>query len=396
MIVPTKARPAYNLNELRDLLAVTRQGIAYLNHAGMSPLPAPAAARMIAAVEAMQREGAGVYATIVEPAIEELLTNIGRLVNAAPDEIALMPNTAAGLNTIAQSLPLHPGDEVLLCDVEFPSNVYPWQNLARRGISTRLIPAREGGLSLEEIEANLTPRSRVLAVSAVQFFTGRREDLHALGHCCAQHGMWLVVDAMQAAGIVPIDMQEMGIHALAAGGQKALMGPPGQGFMVIRRDLAEQMTPVFVGPLSVENWEHWLAYGMTPRPGARRFDLATVNVPGIVGLNESIKLLLGLGIDHIAEWVTTLSSLLIEDLEQRGWRIITPHDPARRANIVTFAWQGDAKAAVARLKEQGVILTAHLDAVGNPHLRVSSHCYNTVQEVLRVGEAVEGLRHEQH
>ncbi len=396
MIAPAKARPAYNLNELRDLLAVTRQGIAYLNHAGMSPLPAPAAARMSAVIEAMQREGAGVYASIVDPAIDELLASIGRLINAAPDEIALVPNTATGLNTIAQSLPLRPGDEVLLCDVEFPSNVYPWQNLAHKGVTTRLIPAHDGGLSLEMIEARRTPRSRVLTVSAVQFFTGRREDLHALGRYCAEHRMWLVVDAMQAAGIVPIDMQAMGIHALAAGGQKALMGPPGQGFMVIRRELIEQMTPVFVGPLSVENWEHWLAYDMTLRPGARRFDLATVNVPGIVGLNESIKLLLSLGIDQIAEWVTTLSSLLIEDLEQRGWRVITPHDPARHANIVTFAWQGDAKAAVARLKEQGIVLTAHLDAAGNPHLRVSSHCYNTVQEVLRVGEAVEGLRHEQH
>src|SRR5690606_30865164 len=125
---------------------------------------------------------------------------------------------------------------VILCDVEFPANVYPWLNLERNGIDVRIIPAQEGGLTVEALDAHFDERTRVVAVSAVQFFTGRREDLVALGEYCARRGAWLIVDAIQAAGIVPLDMRAMNIAALAAGSQKALCGPPGQGFMAIRSD----------------------------------------------------------------------------------------------------------------------------------------------------------------
>jgi selenocysteine lyase/cysteine desulfurase len=395
-MVSSYLAPAYDLETLRNQFEVTQEGVAYLNHAGMSPLPRPVKQAMLGAVEAMAQQGSGVYTSLLAPLEQQLHEQVARLVNASPDEVAFVENTSIGINFIAQSLPLQPGDNVLLCDVEFPANVYPWQNLASKGIEARLLPSRQGGLSLETLDAARDAHSRVVAVSGVQFFTGRREDLSAIGGYCAEHGLWLIVDAMQAAGIVPLDMQAMGIHALVAGGQKALLAPPGQGFMVVRSDLIECLQPVFVGPLSVVNHEHWLHYDLTLKPGARRFDLGTSNIAGLAGLLAAVNLLLEVGVEHIAGWVTHLSDVAINDLVARGYRVVTPIEPEYHANIVTFAIDGDPDAITAALSARGVILRPHLDAAGNPYLRISTHGYNTENEVLRVGEVLEEINYEQH
>jgi len=392
----TSLHPAYNLALLREQFEITATGMAYLNHAGMSPLPTPARNAMQEALEAFSREGAAGYDALDKASLDTLYRLFSLIVGADPEEIAVVANTATGVNLIANSLPLQPGDSVLLCSTEFPSNVYPWMNLARRGIETIVVPSADGGLSLELLDQHRDKRSRVVAVSAVQFLTGRREDLAQIGAYCEQYGLWLVVDAMQAAGVVPIDMRTMGIHALAAGSQKALMGPPGIGLLAVRAELLEQMHPVFAGPLSVEGWEHWLQYDLTFRPKARRFDCGTHNVPGQVGLATSMQLLANLGIDNIASWVTRLSNVAIRDLTSRGYRVITPEDPAHHAHIVTIVWDGDAHTAVDYLRKHGVLLCAHQNREGTWHLRLSSHCYNTQEEILCVGDLLEGVRHEQH
>lgn len=387
--------PAYDLDSVRAQFEVTAQGLSYLNHAGMSPLPTPVKAAMIDVTGQMAARGSLMFGELFEPLLQQLEERIGALVNAEPGEIAYVQNTSTGLNLIAQSLPLQPGDGVILCDVEFPANVYPWLNLEHRGIDAQVIPAREGGLTLEALDTHFDERTRVVAVSAVQFFTGRQEDLAALGEYCAQRGAWLIIDAIQAAGIVPLDMRAMNIAALASGGQKALCGPPGQGFMAIRHELREQMQPVFVGGASVEGWEHWLDYDMTLQPGAACFGLGTPNLTGLAGLNAAVGFLLDLGVEDIARWVSHLSCVAIEDLTARGFKVITPADENRHANIVTFAWPGDPAAAVAALEAGGVILREHQDARGNPYLRLSSHCYNTEADILRVGSILEDYLHGQ-
>lgn len=395
MPVPSPASPAYDLKSVRAQFKVTGQGLAYLNHAGMSPLPAPVKAAMLDVTEQMAARGSLMFGELFEPLLQQLGERIGALANAEPGEIAYVQNTSTALNLIAQSLPLQPGDGVILCDVEFPANVYPWLNLERNGIDVRIIPAQEGGLTVEALDAHFDERTRVVAVSAVQFFTGRREDLVALGEYCARRGAWLIVDAIQAAGIVPLDMRAMNIAALAAGSQKALCGPPGQGFMAIRSDVREVMQPIFVGGASVEGWEHWLDYDMTLQPGAACFGLGTPNLVGLAGLSAAAGFLLELGVENIAQWVSHLSCVAIEDLTARGYEVITPADENRHANIVTFALPGDPLAAVGALAAEGVILREHLDARGNPYLRLSSHCYNTEADILRVGSILEDHFHGQ-
>jgi selenocysteine lyase/cysteine desulfurase len=360
----------------------------------MSPLSDPVKKAMADAVEQMSHLGSEAYEQIRERTTASLRQDLGRLVNAEPDEIAFVENTSSGINLIANSLPLESGNSVLLCDTEFPSNVYPWQNLERYGVKTQIVPSHDGGLRLNEIDRARTKDTRVIAVSAVQFFSGKREDLHFLGSYCADHDLWLIVDAMQAAGIVPLDMKEMRIHALAAGGHKALMGPPGQGFVAIKQDLIEQMTPSYVGPLSFEDWDRWLVYSRTPRSGALRFDLGTSNLAGMVGLQASVRLLLDLGIEEICAWVTQLSDLAIAQLKQNGYKIVTPEATSNHAHIVTFSVGSNPEPYVAALREEGIVLRSHYDASGNGFLRISSHAYNTKEEVLRVGNVLGDVNHE--
>lgn len=389
MPAQSQVSPRYDLASLREQFEVAQAGIAYLNHAGMSPLPVTVKQAMVDAVEAMAARGSLVYMDLLDPILEELPRTAAQLVNALPEEIAFAESTSMGINIIANSLPLQPGDEVLLCDCEFPSNVYPWQNLSNKGVVTHLVPSVDGGLSIEALEQARTSRTRVVSVSAVQFFSGRRENLHEFGQYCAAHGMWLIVDAMQAAGVVPLDMREMGIHALAAGGQKALLGPPGQGFFAVRSDLLERMRPAFAGPLSVKGWEKWLDYDLTFRPGARRFDMGTSNIAGLAGLLAAIQLLLSLNVECISDWVTHLSSVAIDDLQTHGYRIITPTQRGRFAHIVTFAIDRDPARVVTYMQEHGVILRAHHDRVGNPYLRISCHAYNTIDDISRLGKPLE-------
>jgi cysteine desulfurase/selenocysteine lyase len=384
---PTLTHPTYNLDALRAEFKVTANGITYLNHAGISPLPTSVTQAVSDVTEAISQSGSDGYHAF-DYLFTDLPEQIGKLVDVESEQVTFVQNTSMGLNLIAQSLPLQAGDNILLCDVEFPSNVYSWMNLARKGVETRLVPAKDGGLTLETLDAARDGRSRVVAVSAVQFFTGRHEDLVALGQYCDEHDLWLIVDAIQAAGVVPIDMQAMRIDAVVAGGQKALLAPPGQGFMALRPELLEVLEPVFVGPLSVVGWEHWLHYDMTPNPGARRFDMGTSNLSGMAGLFAAVKLLMSLGVENINRWVTHLGDLAMADLTERGCRVITPE---RHAHIVTFAPKGDANQLAEQLQARGIMISARQDAGGAPHLRISAHCYNTEEEILRVGKMLSEL-----
>lgn len=401
--------PAYNLDEARGAFPISEQ-LIYLNHASISPVPAPARLVMMAAVERLTSDPGSFFGPERDPLFGDIFfaysSAAGTLINA-PDMRDIVPvqSTSAGINAIAQSIDWQPGDNVVFARAEFPSNAYPWMVLARRGVECRIVPLeRGGGASVAAFEPYVDEHTRVIAVSAVQFLTGHRADLAALGAFCHARNILFVVDAIQAAGHMPIDVQAMQIDVLAAGGQKSLMGPPGQGFLYVRDAVANELQPASVGPNATENWEFWSDYDLTPRRGAYRFLMGTVNVIGMVGGTESIRFLSGLGLAHIDAWTRHLSEMAFDVLAQCGCTVITPRDAY--GPIVTFRLSdpdpGDADAVrrldaatartLAALTANNVRVTRHLDMYGVPHLRISTHCYNTEDEVRRVSAILE----EQH
>ena len=397
--------PTYNLDRLRESFPIT-QHLTYLNHASISPIPLAAQRAMNIVAERLINDP---FTLFMPPPGDEFgdgfvtfSTEIARLINAEHmHEVVGLSSTSAALNTVAQAIDWQPGDNIVFSEIEFPSNTYPWMVLERRGVECRLAPPDDGGASVEAFAPLVDNHTRLIAVSAVQFLTGHRADLHALGAFGRERGILFAVDAIQAAGHIPLDVQAMHIDILAAGGQKSLMGPPGQGFLYVRDAVSATMQPGIVGPNATEGWEHWLKYDLTPREGAFRFMMGTPNLAGMWGLVASVRFLRDLGLANIDAWTRHLSQVAIDDLTGRGYTVITPTDPARLGPIVTFRVgdpddlkQADAQAdtMLSHLSANHVRVTKHWDARGVPHLRISTHCYNTEDDVRRVGAVLEGVK----
>ncbi len=377
----SNTRPQYpDVKTLRTAFPVTNY-CAYLNHAATAPLPDPVRGDMCEFIadrgvwfERQQR---------YERLSDDLRAVLARLINAAPEEIALVQNTSTGLNVIANALPLESGDNVIFCDMEFPSNVYPWMNLQRRGIEARCIPHDGGGLTVEALEMHADARTRVVTVSSVEFLTGFKSDLQALGAWCRERGAYFVVDGIQSLGVAPLDVRACQIDFLSCGGPKWLMGPKGQGFLFCRQELLDQLVPPFAGCLSVVGWEDWRDYNLTFLPDASRFELGTPNGVGQVGLLAAVRFLIEIGIPAIERWTLHLTDLLIEDLERRGYDIASNLEPKRRSAIVSFSVPGDVDETFQRLADAKIIVSQR-----EWYIRVSPHCYNTEEEIARVGEVL--------
>ena len=313
------------------------------------------------------------------------------LVNAeSPGEVVHVEGCSVGLNLIAQSLELTEGDNIVFCDVEYPANVYPWMSLQRDGVTIKQIPAVNGGLTLPALEAQVDQRTRVVAASAVQFFTGHRTDLTAIGKFCREQGILFVVDAIQAVGHMPINVREMNIDVLVTGAHKSLMAAPGNGFMYVREAVCAGLKPRVVGAVSTTSWVNYLNYDMTPQPGAGRFLIGTLSVEGMAGVVESIGLLNELTRAAIERHTTHLAALALEMAQERGYELTTPvgeHGP-----IATFRsklGKDETSALVQKLEDQGITLARRVDRLGAAHLRLSFHCYNTEQELVRAFDALD-------
>ncbi len=371
-----------DVETLRTAFPVTEH-CTYLNHAAVAPLPDPVRAAMskFIADRGVMFDRARRYETISD----DLRSVLAWLINGTPDEIALVQNTSEGLNIVANGLPLQAGDNVVFCDMEFPSNVYPWMNLRHRGIETRCLPHDGGGLTVEALERHADERTRVVTVSAVQFLTGFRSDLQALGAWCREHRAYFVVDGIQALGVVPVDVQACQIDFLSCGGPKWLMGPPGQGFIYCREELLDEILPPFAGCISVTGWENWRDYNLTFLPNACRFELGCANTIGQIGLLAAVRLLMQIGVPAIERWTLHLTDVLIATLEQLGYEVVSNLDPQRRSAIVSFSAPGDVDELFQRLSDAKVVVSKR-----EQYIRVSPHCYNTEQEITRLGEVLSG------
>lgn len=365
----------------RELFPVTQQ-VTYLNHAGSSPLNT----RTLDVLNRFNHRSAhenpmALFPEILQT-IQELRQRAAALINAAgPDEIAMITNTAVGLNTVALSLPLRPGDNVLVLEGDYPANIYPWMNLAHRGVLTKMVPQRNGGLDLNLLAARIDHRTRAVALSTVMFATGFRNDMVALGKLCRERGLYFVVDGIQSLGVLPFDVQEAHVDFLSCGSYKWLMGPKGAGFLYVRRERIPELVPgAYVGATSVVDALNFLDYNFTLVESAQRFETGMHNISGIIGLNSTIGLLMEAGIEQIAERVMMLTQLAIDDLRERGYRIAASTDDAHRSGIVIVEVE-QAEAACKRLNEAGVVVIPR----GNG-IRIAPHFYNTAEEVLRVGE----------
>jgi cysteine desulfurase / selenocysteine lyase len=358
----------------------------YLNNASVGPLPE----RTRLVLEAFNRKRAApfqlpdrdIFAMTVESR-----RLVAELIGASPEEIGLAINTGFGLSLAARALPLRRGDIVLTSDREFPANVYPWMMLKDGGIELELVPTTAEGWPDEDrlLERLRDSRVRVLAISLVQFSNGYTVDLGRLSAATRASGAYLVVDAIQGVGQVPLDVKQTPVDVLACGGQKWLLSPWGSGFVYVRRDLIPELRPAITGWMAFEGTDDFTRltqYDDTLRGNARRFELITLPYQDFAGMNESLKLLLGIGVPAIAEHLRTLHAPVLEWAGRRNVRVVSP--VGDRASGIICVAPSDVGAAFRALKAGRVIC-----GMREGGIRLSPHFYNTVEEMERVVDILE-------
>jgi cysteine desulfurase/selenocysteine lyase len=378
---------SYDVEALRAAEFPWTSDTVYLNNASIGPLPE----RTRLALERFNR-GRSAPHLLPDREMFALLADtrakLARLIGAAAEEIGLAVNTTYGISLAARSLPLEPGDIVLVSDREFPANVYPWMRLDDRGVTMELVPTTPEGWPDEArlLERLRDPRVRVLAVSLVQFSNGYLVDLERLSAATRETGAFLVVDAIQGLGQLPLDVSRVEIDVLACGGQKWLLSPWGSGFIYVRRELIAQLDPAITGWLAFEGTDdlsRLTTYDDTLRSDARRFELMTLPYQDFAGLNSSLDLLLELGIEPIRDHLRTLHEPVLAWAERSGARVTSPRG-ASASGILCVAPER-VQEVHRRLKASRIICSLREGAI-----RLSPHCYNTVDEMERVAHALAG------
>src|SRR6218665_1964002 len=330
-------------------------GLRYLNHAAVAPWPRRASVAVAQFAEQNVLLGARDYADWMNVE-QRLRERFMRLLNApSSDDIALVKNTSEALSFVAFGLDWQPGQQIIISDEEFPSNRIVWEALAALGVEVVQV-----SLSGPDPEQNLLaacgPKTRLMAISAVQFASGLSLDLNTLGHGCRQRGVLLCVDAIQQLGAQPFDVQANQCDFAMADGHKWLLGPEGLGVFYCRAELREQLKLHEYGWHMLERMGDYTRTDWEPARSARRFECGSPNMLGAMALEASLSLLEDVGMPQVTAQIEERMVLLQHGLQRLGATLHSPLDPDRRAGIFTFSLGGwDNQALFARLKEQQIV-----------------------------------------
>ncbi|TVR28368.1 MAG: aminotransferase class V-fold PLP-dependent enzyme [Balneolaceae bacterium] len=372
--------------EIRSNFSHTRNGYIYLNHAAIGPI----SNRVRGAIDSFldERNNGPVenfeYAMKLSDETRSLIT---RYLNApSSSQISYMGNTSEAISAVSEGFPWREGDEVILNSMEFPTNVQPFRILENRGVKTVFVEAKENTITVDMLEGAITPRTKMISISAVQFLSGFRADLKAIGELCRDRNIYFVVDAIQCLGAFPIDVQECRIDALACGGHKWLMSPLGFGFLYLSEKLASELKPFRTGWLSVEEPWELFNYNQKWQPLSGHLEVGTPNMLGIAGMGASLKTLFETGTEKILLQIQYLTQYLIDRLtDEQSVSIFSPTGLQHRSGIISFTINSDlnAEETILKLKEKKITLS-----VREGVFRISPHFYNTEEEIEK---ALEGL-----
>ncbi len=376
----------YDVTALRTEEFPWTKDTVYLNNASIGPLPE----RTRLVLEAFNRKRAAPFQLPdrdIFTSMAESRRLASELLGVVPEEIALSINTGFGLSLAARALPLHQGDIVLASDREFPANVYPWMMLKDVGVTLELAPTTSDGWPDEDylLERIRDPRVRVLTVSLVQFSNGYTVDLARLSAATRATDTYLVVDAIQGVGQVPLDLRKTPVDVLSCGAQKWLLSPWGSGFVYVRRELIRELRPSVTGWMAFEGTDDFTRltqYNDTLRGDARRFELITLPYQDFAGMNASLGLLLSLGIPRIRKHLQALHEPVLAWAARSGARVASP--AGERGSGILCVAPANVGQAFRALKGAHIVSSMREGAI-----RLSPHAYNTLDEMERVVEALE-------
>ena len=298
------------------------------------------------------------------------------LIGADPDEVVITDCTGAGSNLAVEILDEFPGSNVVFDTLTYPSSVYPWM-LKGREVECRFVKPRGGMVHMDDLAGAIDDQTIALSVSHVCHMTGFRHDLDALGTLAHDHGAALVVDAMQSAGAVEIDVHRSGVHFLACGAMKWLLGAAGVGFLYVDRRFLDQLPPR-AGLAGFEyDYPSWPDFELVPKPGADRLRLGAPSLLGLAATVPGLEILGEVGMRQVEEYVLDLSGYCIDELLSRGLDLFTLPDPDKRAGIVAVRMENPGPVCDL-MRERGVDGWHYADM-----LRVDPHVFNNRADIDR-------------
>ncbi len=366
----------------RTEMPVARQW-AYFDHAAVSPLSGPACRAIARWNEDAQSNGDAYYPGWMRQ-LNDARQRAAELIHAQPEEIALVPNTTAGIGLVAEGYPWKEGDNVVLPDNEFPSNQYPWLNLISRGVEVRRVPTEAGRVPVEALARACDARTQVVSVSWVAYASGWRQDLDELARIVHDRGALLFLDAIQGLGVFPLDVRQTPVDFLAADGHKWLLGPEGAGVFYLRREHLNLLRPIGVGWNSVAHDRDFTHIELDFKDTAERYEGGSMNMAGFIGLAASLELLLRYGQEAIGQRVLEITDLACRRLSAAGAIIESDRTGTRRSGIVSFRLPDrDPDALRRQCHQRQVVLSCRAG-----RLRISPHAYNDESDIDRLIDAL--------
>jgi len=369
-----------NLTQVRRQFPVTKNKV-FLNHAAQSPLPKPV-------VEAVQKhlDKASRFGEVSSEAEDLGKQYFAKLVGAKPGEIALIENTSMGLNIAANVLRYPPGSKVVTTDLEYPSVVYPW---LRRGLGVKIhyVKNVDGRVSLDDMEKAVDDKTVAVTISHVEYANGFRHNLRVLGELVHEHGAYLVVDAIQSVGTMPIDVVRDDVDFFMAAGYKWLLSPPGAAYLYVKDELIDKFEPPFVGWASVDQGifktaDFYDIWNLNLSKTASRFEVGSPSTMSFVGAAAAMKMLLDVGTEKVKTRIMKLTDHVIDSVKDSGLELQTPEEKSCRSGIVNFKVSKPLK-IVERLGRKKIVVSARAHGI-----RVSPHYYNTEEEISKLMEEV--------
>lgn len=363
----------------RSLYPLTQRCV-FMNHAGVAPLSDRGRAAIDSLTERLTHRP---YEDgLAEAEADRLRASIARLLGVEAETIGLVRGTAHGLSLLAQGLDWREGDNVVGARGEYPANVYPWMALRDRGVEYRLAEPVGGRITPDGVLRLVDGRTRVVALSHVQFWNGYRVDIERIGAELDRRGVVFAVDGIQSVGALRLDLSELPVDFLAAGASKWLLGPLGIGFCYCRPELLPRLRPVLVGLGSVKRDQEYIDSVYELRETARRLEESSISILDMAAFQAAVDLLLEIGPETVEERVLGLAAHLGAGLVDRGHEVVEPWPRERResSGIVSFRRPGSSAHEVLRdLNAARVVGRVHADVV-----RLAPHFYNTYEEVERV------------
>ncbi len=363
------------LDEVRQLFTHLKTGKVYFNHASTGPISERVKDKLAKLIKDRSGDKIDDYKEFIK-VNEETKNYLSELINCKSSEIAFIDNTSNGINIIAQGLNLKKGDRILLNDIEFPANVYPFLNLQKNGIEIDFVKSYNGIVSAEDIISSIRDKTKLISISLVQFLSGYKVDLEKIGTYCKENGIIFSVDAIQGLGALQLDVKRCNIDFVSCGTQKWLLGLQGLGFVFISENLQDKLDQKYVGWLSVKNAWNLLEYDLKLRNSAERFQNGTINTFGVYALNASLQLFKEFGFKDIERRVIENSVYFLKELMNIDYEPILKNITEENLSGIVSIKNEKSKEIFEELEKKNVSAAFREGIV-----RFSPHFYNTKEEI---------------